>query len=107
MEQYWNVNYCMGSPLNRSRLIRLLGFNDTCRRTDALMCFADRNSSNQNETDQNVESIVCAAKTTFPDLRIIALVLQSEAKVAIEQIDGWSQRDTVICVNDVTQGLIA
>lgn len=97
----------MGSPLKRSRLSQLLAIRGTCRKCDTLLCLADRNESNQEKTDQFVESIVCSAKATFPDLRIIALVLLPETKRAIECIDGWCARDTLLCVKEITQNMLA
>ena len=41
LNKYWNVSYCMGSPLNRSRLSKLLGINNNCRECDVLVCFSD------------------------------------------------------------------
>lgn len=50
---------------------------------------------------------MCAAKTTFPKLRVIARVNLLETKKAVTQISGWNSQDIVICVAEVTQNLIA
>ena len=62
--------------MNRTRIQKLLGFKKNCRKCDVIICLSDIKEKNT-ATEEYVENIVCNCKTTYPDLRIIALVHQA------------------------------
>ena len=107
VKEYWNTSFCVGSPMDPKRIKQLLGYGCSCRPHDALVCISNLESGDQKEADEQVELVVCAAKNTFPDLNIIAVVHLPQSKVAIEDIDGWRLCDVVVSVDEFTQNLIA
>lgn len=87
LNNYWNVKYCVGNIFDPNDIIRL--FRKEPQKRDALIVLVDWLSGDEIIQDHKVYATVCAVKSVYPDLRVIACVFEKHTKSDLESLIYW------------------
>lgn len=101
LNSYWNVKYCIGNIYDPNDILRL--FRKEPKSRDALIALADWLSGDEVIQDHKVYATICAVKSVFPNLRVIACVFEKLTKHDLESLIYWQRLDYVLCINDLIE----
>ncbi|XP_078421343.1 calcium-activated potassium channel subunit alpha-1-like [Cetorhinus maximus] len=98
------MEFFQGSVLNPSDLDRVRPDN-----ADACLILADKNCLNPEAEDSANIMRAIAIKQYWPEIRVIAQVLQYHSKAYLQNLPSWDmkKRDSVICLSELKMGFIA
>ncbi|XP_072342195.1 calcium-activated potassium channel subunit alpha-1-like [Scyliorhinus torazame] len=98
------MEFFQGSVLNPSDLDRIRP--DIA---DACLILADKNCLNPEAEDSTNIMRAIAVKQYWPEIRVIAQVLQYHSKAYLQNLPSWDmkKRDSVICLSELKMGFIA